>query len=282
VAVLCALSLSIAGQAAAQALPSGWAATDIGAVGAAGNSSESGGTFTTAGGGADIWGTADAFRFTYTTMTGDGSIVARVASVENVAAWTKAGVEMRATLTAGSQHGMMLVSPGKGTAYQRRATSNGTSTNTAGPTTTAPYWVKLTRVANVVTAYASVDGATWTKVASQTITMPSTIYVGLGIGSHVQGQLATAVFDNVTVTRSAPPPPTSCARRPRWSTSSRAGCRTVRTTPTGGGSSRARSPRCGATARRCRPLRARWRWRPTTGRCWPTTARRSRWRQTAR
>ena len=37
--------------------------------------------FIVEGAGADIWGTADAFHFAYRTLSGDGTIVARVASV---------------------------------------------------------------------------------------------------------------------------------------------------------------------------------------------------------
>src|SRR5207237_1261074 len=74
------------------ALPAGWQTTDVGAVGKSGSASEAGGTFTIAGAGADIWGTADAFRYGYRLLAADGSIVARVASVQNVNTWTKAGV----------------------------------------------------------------------------------------------------------------------------------------------------------------------------------------------
>ena len=43
----------------------------------------------------DIWGSSDEFRFVYRTMTGDGYIIARVASIEN--AWI-ANSEVRAAL----------------------------------------------------------------------------------------------------------------------------------------------------------------------------------------
>src|SRR4051794_12531031 len=109
-----AARLLVPSAASAQALPAGWSSTDIGAVGAAGQASWSAGVFTVAGAGADIWNTADAFRFAYTTFTGDGTIVTRVASEQSVASWTKAGVMMRESLAAGSRHAAMIVSPGKG------------------------------------------------------------------------------------------------------------------------------------------------------------------------
>ncbi len=72
---LCALAVST-NAGFSQSLPSGWATRDIGAVGATGSGSgSSSGAFTLKGAGDDIWETSDAFRFTYTELTGDGSIV---------------------------------------------------------------------------------------------------------------------------------------------------------------------------------------------------------------
>jgi hypothetical protein len=189
----------------AQSLPSGWASTDVGSVGAAGDASGSSGAFTVEGAGADIWDSADAFRFVYQPLTGDGSIVARVTDVEYVAAWTKAGVMMRESLSAGSPQATMLVSAGKGLAFQRRRSLNALSVNTSGGSGVAPYYVKLTRTGDTFTAFKSLNGTTWTAVGSDTIPMAATIYVGLAVSSHGAGSLATAAFDGTAVTASPAP-----------------------------------------------------------------------------
>ena len=178
-------------------LPSGWATRDIGGVAATGSASASGGTYTVRGSGADIWGTADEFRFAYKILTGDGSITARVGSITNQNAWSKAGVMMRETLTAGSKHATMFVSAGKGLAFQRRTSTNGTSTNTAGAATTAPYWVRVTRTGSTFRAYQSPDGSNWTLIGSATMNMTATIYVGLAVTSHADGAVATGTFTGV-------------------------------------------------------------------------------------
>jgi regulation of enolase protein 1 (concanavalin A-like superfamily) len=192
-------------------LPSGWSHGDIGSTAPNGSASfDSGaGAFTVRGAGADIWGTADAFHFAYTTLTGDGSIVARVAAVEHVNAWTKAGVMMRAGTGAGAAHASMLVTPSteKGTAFQRRPAVDGGSLSTAGPVVAPPYWVKLVREGSTFSAYTSADGTTWTLTGTEAITMDGTIDVGLAVSSHVNGTLASATFDHVTVASDAPPPP---------------------------------------------------------------------------
>jgi regulation of enolase protein 1 (concanavalin A-like superfamily) len=181
-------------------LPSGWESRDIGSVGPAGSASEQSGVYTVRGAGADVWGTADAFHFAYRSLTGDGTITARVSDVDGSHAWTKIGVMIRASTAANSTHAFMLVSVAKGLAFQRRTATGGISTHTAGALATAPRWVRLTRSGNVITAYESVNGSTWTLVGSDTIALPATALIGLAAHSHTTTSLATATFDNVSVT----------------------------------------------------------------------------------
>jgi regulation of enolase protein 1 (concanavalin A-like superfamily) len=187
-------------------LPAGWDHRDIGAVGPAGSAVESGGTFTLTGAGADIWNSADAFHYAYLRFTGDVAIVARVASVEYVAAWTKAGVMIRETLSPSSAHAMMLVSPGRGVAFQRRTSTGGLSTHTSGGAGVAPKWVKLARSGHTIAASISSDGATWTEVGRDTFSMSAEVYVGLAVTSHDATRTATATFDQVAAARTGPLP----------------------------------------------------------------------------
>ena len=182
--------------------PGRWADADVGAPGAPGGFTQSNGTFSVTGAGADVWGTADAFHYAYATLSGDGSIVARVASIQNVNAWTKAGVMIRGSLSAASAQGFMLVaaSAAKGAPFQRRVADGNTSSSTPGPLVTAPLWVKLVRSGNVIAAYQSADGAAWTQVGSDTFAMAPDALVGLAVSSHVSGVTATATFDHVSVT----------------------------------------------------------------------------------
>jgi regulation of enolase protein 1 (concanavalin A-like superfamily) len=180
-------------------VPGGWADSDVGSVPFAGSASYKNGTFTVTGSGADIWGSADAFHDATTSLNGDGTIVARVATVQNVDAWTKAGVMIRETQNAGSAHAFMLVSAGKGAAFQRRDVTGGTSMSTAGSASRAPHWVRLTRSGNTFTAYESSDGTSWTQVGTDTIPMAQMVYVGLAVTSHTTSASATCTFDNVSI-----------------------------------------------------------------------------------
>jgi hypothetical protein len=200
-----ALLVAVLASAAGVRAQTTWSSGDVGAVGSTGATTNNGsGSFTITGDGADIWSTADAFQFAYTTLSGDGSIVARVTAVQHTADWTKAGVMMRESLAAGSRNAMMLVSAAKGLAFQRRTATNGASVSTSGISGAAPTWVKLTRAGNTITAYRSADGSSWTTVGSDTVTMATTILVGLAVTSHLAGTPATASFDSTAVTAASP------------------------------------------------------------------------------
>ncbi len=147
--------------------------------------------------GADIWGTADAFHFVYQQMSGDFTIQARVASVQQAATWSKAGVMIRETLSASSKHALALVSAAKGVALQWRPTTGGDSLNRTGSLSAPPRWVRLQRSGSTFTASESSTGSTWTTIGTASISMASTVYVGLAVTSHSTSATTTAVLDHV-------------------------------------------------------------------------------------
>ena len=195
-------------------LPTPWSDGDIGAVGTAGTASYSSGTFTVKGAGADIWDNADAFHYVYQPLDGDGTIVARVATLQNVASWTKAGVMIRDTLDAGSAYALMLVSAAKGTAFQYRTSAGGPAAGGSTGASAAPLWVKVSRSGSTLSGYQSTDGASWTPVGSATIAMNASVFVGLAVSSHTTSTAATATFDHVDIEGSAPASPPSAPSSP--------------------------------------------------------------------
>lgn len=180
-------------------LPSGWSTSDIGSVSPAGSACASGTSFTVKGAGADIWGTADAFRFAYTQVSGDYTIIAKVNSMTNTNSWAKAGVMIRETLNTNSKNAFMAITPGNGATFQIRTTAGGSSTSTVSAGKTAPYWVKITRGGNSLKGYISTNGTTWTLITTKTVTMTTNVYIGLAVTSHANGTLCTAEFSDVSV-----------------------------------------------------------------------------------
>lgn len=195
-----------------------YATGDIGAVGLAGRATSSNGTFTVTGAGADIWGTADGFRYVYQLLTGDGDVVARLVSMQNTNAYAKAGIMLRDSLTAGGAHVVMDMKPSGELEFMTRATPGGATSWMAGLTAGAPVYMKLSRSGSTVTSYASKDGVTWTTVGSTSISLPGTVYAGLIVCSHDTTVLNTSTFDSVAVTLAPPAtnqPPTANAGQPQ-------------------------------------------------------------------
>jgi IPT/TIG domain len=185
----------------------GWFDSDIGAVSVAGSASFANGTFTVKGAGQQIWGTADSFNFAYQTLSGDGSIVARVVSVQGNAS-TEAGVMIRETLTAASDMAYAAYSGSTDIYWISRASVGASISSANTNAVTLPYWVKLVRSGNTFTSYAAPDGLNWVQVgSSQTISMAQSVYIGLAVSSNNTSSLATASFDNVSISTPGTPGP---------------------------------------------------------------------------
>jgi regulation of enolase protein 1 (concanavalin A-like superfamily) len=200
VSLLALLLLSLAFVAPALQAQQAWTSQDVGAVGKAGSAVASGASgFTLKGSGADIWGTADAFQFLWQPMTGDGTVIAKVASVQNTHSWAKAGLMIRASLAANAPYAGIFVSPSSGTAHQCRSSAGAVTTQFDTHGIAAPRWVKLSRVGNVFTSSFSSDGVSWTLASSDTVAMGASAYVGLAVCSHANTALCTAVFDQARV-----------------------------------------------------------------------------------
>jgi fibronectin type 3 domain-containing protein len=188
-------------------LSASWLDGDIGNPAPAGSTTFSNGTFTVTAGGSDIWNTSDAFHYVYQPLTGDGTIVAHVASLQNTDPWAKAGVMIRESLDPSSAHASMFVTPGNGAAFQGRLATGDDSTTTPGPSIQAPYWVELVRTNNAFTGLVSADGAHFTPVGTYVVPMAANVFIGLALTSHNNGVLNTSTFDNVAVSVPTPEPP---------------------------------------------------------------------------
>lgn len=174
-----------------------WRTMDIGKMNVFGNATLANGIFTLNATGADIWNNNDHFRFVYRQLTGNGEIIARVTALSNTHTWAKAGVMIRNSLTTASPYAAMFMTPASGAGFQRRATNNGLSvvTNTAA---TLPYWMRVVRSGSTFSGYKSINGISWTFVGSHTISMGSTVYIGLAYTSHNANTPGTSTFSSVS------------------------------------------------------------------------------------
>ncbi len=166
-----------------------------------------GGAFTISGAGHDIWDDADDFRFAWKRLNGNGSITVKVESVVNTNAWAKGGVMIRETLDPSSKFAYVVSTPAQGVSFGWRPSIAGTCSSATQAGLPTAQWVKLTRTGDVFTGQYSADGQTWTDienadgtVASTTIAMAGSVYIGLCVTSHNAAATTTVEFSGQTAT----------------------------------------------------------------------------------
>lgn len=184
-------------------LPAPWQNVQVGGGSANGaTASYSNGVFYVPGGGSDIYGTSDSFYIVYQPISGDQTITAAIEGIDPLAGsvdpWARVGLMIRETLADASKNAMVFLSAQHGTGFTWRDTTAGSTQYTPGPQSAR--FLRLTRTGNTFSAYSSADGNSWQLMASVTIDMASSAYVGLAVTSHGYPNEVQGRFSNVTVT----------------------------------------------------------------------------------
>jgi len=144
----------------------------------------------------------DEFHFAYKQLSGEGSIIAKIESLNNTDPLAKAGVMIRETLEADSPYAMVALTPTEGVVFQSRGEKGGLTIISQQVDVNAPHWVRISRQQNTFTGDHSDDGVNWVGVqgehpSSATIYMSANSYIGLVLTAHHPVAIASAVFSNV-------------------------------------------------------------------------------------
>ena len=155
------------------------------------------------------WETHDSFRFACKPLHGDGSIIVRVDLLADTGPWDRAGVMIRESFETDARHAAVLVTTGHGVSFQYRSVDQGAAQRTTCEGPQAPYWVKLNRSGDTLTAWRSPDGVRWVTAtgdlsdSSASIPMSSDVYVGLAVSSDSGHPATSAEFSGVSITGDA-------------------------------------------------------------------------------
>jgi len=191
-------------------------------------------SYTITGGGTDIWQEGDQFEYAYREVSGDFTMVARIAQKDWAAGsrWGRVGIMARQDCTKFSRYSAMQThgdDPQDSDSFAGREAHGGlisyhqTPFPSENPAVAVHReWQRLDRISNTFIGYVSDDGESWQEVgrANWTANAPETVLVGLYAHAHSDSTGAnfgdgcvptTAVFDNVelsfpsfSVTRSVP------------------------------------------------------------------------------
>jgi len=164
------------------------------------------------GGGANIWGKADAFQFVYTKVSGDVTLTADVKFVgEGVEHHRKAALMIRQSLEPDAPYADVALHGDGLTSLQYRETA-GDATKEARSDLKAPIRIRIQRHGNQFTLAAGSPAEELKPLAPVTVNLQDPVYVGLALGSHNADVLETAVFSNVTLQQGAEQKPTPIKR----------------------------------------------------------------------
>jgi TolB protein len=162
------------------------------------------GEYRITGGGANMWGTVDAFYFVWKKVSGDVTLSADIQWVGTSAAdHRKAALIVRQSLDPGSPYAD-AVSHGNGlTSLQFRGAPN-EQTYQIVAAEDGPSRLRIVRKGSGFTMYFGRPGGELKASGPvEFVTLQEPFYVGLGVCSHVATTLETAIFSNVKLEETA-------------------------------------------------------------------------------
>ena len=163
------------------------------------------------GGGANVWANQDAFQFVWKRLSGDVRMTADVHFVgAGAVAHRKAMLMIRQDLSANSAYADVALHGDGLTSLQFRSTA-GEKTDELRSALNGPVRIRIERRGNQFTISAGKPGEELTATGPQTLALADPVYVGLGVCSHDEKILETAVFSNVEIE-----PLARAAARPRY------------------------------------------------------------------
>jgi hypothetical protein len=160
--------------------------------------------------GSDIWGVADGFNFNWELKTNDFDVVVRGVANQHTSNWGKMGLMVRESLDSNSRNWNIVNDPASADGINAPDGSglgaNDVECNMRDTTGAAsggwrnlsggiapPYpnaWVRLKRTGNLLEAFRSANGLSWTRSAAYDTgtnvngALPSTAYIGLCTTAH--------------------------------------------------------------------------------------------------
>ena len=169
----------------------------------------SSGEYRVTGGGANIWGTVDAFQFAWTKLSGNIALTADVRFIgAGTVAHRKAALMIRQTLDPGSAYADVALHGDGLTSLQFRPAS-GAATQEMRSELKGPGRIRIERRGDRFTLFAGNAGEELRPTGPATVALRDPVYVGLAVSSHQADILETAVFSNVKLEALQPqgPPP---------------------------------------------------------------------------
>jgi len=160
------------------------------------------GEYRVTGGGADMWGAADAFHLSWVRLSGDVTLTADVRFPADGGAipLKKAVLIVRQSLDPASPYADVAIHGDGHITLQYRATQGGETADTTS-TEHGSTRLRIERKGDQFTMYAGPANGKLSASAPVTIILHDPVYVGIGMCAHKADGVETAVFSNVKIER---------------------------------------------------------------------------------
>lgn len=153
------------------------------------------------GGGADLWGKEDDFRFVWLPISGDAALEADITfPADDVVPKEKAMLIFRQSAQPDSAYADLALHGDGHIALQFRKTEGG-QTEDLTATERGSKHLRLQRRGDHFTASLGTAPSAMTTVLSTDVALHGPVLVGLGVCAHNAGGVNTAIFSNVKVSR---------------------------------------------------------------------------------
>ena len=198
-------------------LPKRWSENDVGEVLVVGSTSFDGATFTLEAAGQNIGSSDDQFHFVSVPLDGDRGITARFVPPVS-SQFAKMGLMIRSGQNPDAAFISLLLMPvatrdaEQPSWYVRLSSRNipgvksidAASVKVGQPHSMwgrmmMPYWLRLSRSGDQVTALASADGQAWQRIGSATTRLDGPLSIGLAACSGQKKNSTSVLFDHVSV-----------------------------------------------------------------------------------
>jgi hypothetical protein len=191
--------------APADKLP-GWTGVDVSAMPPGGAEVHADGTVTIYGGGSDIWGNHDEFRYVYREMAGDFAIQTWLTSLAVPNSFAKAGWMLRESTAPDAAHVLVhAFADGRAMLAWRSHQGEVTHEQTLA-IGGLPVGLGLERTGGALSVrYTDADGRWQKQRVPEDVRLPEKALLGLVVLSHDETTLATATFSGLD-DKSTPPP----------------------------------------------------------------------------
>ena len=170
---------------------------DVGNPAPAGSQSVVPGGFNITGSGTNLLGNRDQFTFSYLERVDDFDLKVRVSSMSLADSWAKSGLMARESLNANARFVGSIATPSVAGSFfeSRGVVGSGTVIEGSFPVNYPYTWLRLRRVGDEFTGWASLDGQNWRQLGQ--VTLPGAarpMLVGLAVATGVPGATVTSGF----------------------------------------------------------------------------------------